>query len=56
MHEGKKCDILVSIKICAEDGDGFICRYLGISEAAPLEFEGEAALCSVLEEKTGEIG
>lgn len=37
----------------AEDGEGFVCRYLGLSEERTLHFEGEVAPLSVLEEEDG---
>ncbi len=38
----------------AEDGEGFICRYLGTAEAHTLTFGGAVEECSVLEEAAGE--
>lgn len=43
--------ILLALK-GAEDGDGFICRYLGGKEKSRLSFESPATVSSVLEEKT----
>lgn len=38
----------------AEDGDGYICRYLGCKETVNIHFDEDAEICSLLEENTGE--
>jgi alpha-mannosidase len=38
----------------AEDGDGYICRYLGCEKTVNMHFGGDAEICSMLEENTGD--
>jgi Alpha-mannosidase len=37
----------------AEDGDGYICRYLGCNKTVNIHFDRDVEICSLLEENTG---
>ena len=38
----------------AEDGNGYLCRYLGGEKTVNIHFNGDVDICSLLEESTGE--
>lgn len=44
---------LLALKV-AEDGNGYICRYLGGRETVQLHFDEAVEICSILEDGTGE--